>query len=81
MDLKLARTDLKQDCKIQSLADILKVANEHKRGKIFYLDKDNSDKDLKKAISTLTSKGKTCFLREIKYGLDEKDYIYELHLL
>ena len=51
------------------------------RDKIFYFDRTNNHKDLLKAVSFFEKKGKKAYLSEIKIGLDEKDYIYELHII
>lgn len=49
--------------------------------KIFYFDKENSHKDLVALVEHFETKGFSVYLREIKYGLGEGDYMYEVHIL
>ena len=78
MKLKLARTTLKAKPKtieLKKLEDAL--ANKS----IFYFDKDNSHKELKELIEHFEEKGYSVYMREVKYGLDENEYIYEVHII
>lgn len=49
--------------------------------RIFYFDKENSHKDLVALVEHFEEKDFSVYLREVKYGLDEADYMYEVHIL
>ena len=77
MELLLARQELKdKPKKIQ-----LKKVQEELSQKIFYFDKDNSHKDMMELVDTLENDGLNVNFREIKYGLGEEEYMYEVHAL
>ncbi|DAB40111.1 MAG: hypothetical protein QG564_1346 [Campylobacterota bacterium] len=78
MKLKLARTTLKAKPKI---VEITKIEEELADKSIFYFDKDNSHKELKAVIEYFEEKGYSVYMREVKYGLDENEYIYEVHII
>jgi hypothetical protein len=78
MKLKLARTTLKAKPKI---VDLKTIEDELEEKSIFYFDKENSHKDLKDAIEHFEEKGFSVYLREVKYGLDEGEFIYEVHII
>ena len=48
---------------------------------MFYFDKTNSHKDLVEFVENLEEFGLSVYFREIRYGLDEEDYIYQVHVL
>ncbi len=54
---------------------------EIKPNSFFYFHKDTSYKDLKDLIDKLEEKGHSVYFREVKYGLDEGAYMYELHII
>jgi hypothetical protein len=78
MELKLARTSLSATPKETTLEDI--EENLEKKS-IFYFDKDNSHKDLKNLIEYFEDKGYSVYMREVKYGLNDDDFIYEIHIV
>ncbi len=78
MKLKLARTTLKAKPKSIELS---KLEEELANRSIFYFDKDNSHKDLKALIEHFEEKGYSVYMREVKYGLDDNEYIYEVHII
>jgi hypothetical protein len=78
MKLKLARTTLKAKPK---MIDLKKIEDELTKKSIFYFDKDNSHKDLKSMIKYFEDKDFSVYMREVKYGLDENEYIYEVHII
>jgi hypothetical protein len=47
----------------------------------YYFHKETSYKDLKDLIDKLEEKGYSVYFREVKFGLDEGAYMYELHIL
>lgn len=80
MEIKLARKELSkkpQTISLKKIEDDLK----NKDQIIYYLDKDNSQKDLKAFIEYFEEKGFSVYPRTVKYGLDENDYMYEVHIL
>ncbi|MGP1580287.1 MAG: HP0268 family nuclease [Wolinella sp.] len=80
MDIKLARTELEgKGAKIS--IEKLKERLESKGQKIFYFDKENSHKDLMSLIDHFEKSGKSVYFREIRYGLNEGDYMYEVHII
>ena len=80
MELKLARVNLKSKPKKVELA---KVEEMFSKGKavIVYFDKENSHKDLLSLQDHFESQGKSFYMNEVKYGLSEDDYMYEVHVL
>lgn len=80
MELKLARTELNSKPKnisIEKLVDSFK----QDAGAIFYFDKTNAHKDLMEAIKRFEKEGFNTYFREIRYGLDQDDYLYQIHVL
>jgi len=78
MKLKLARTTLKAKPKT---IELTKLEEELPSRSIFYFDKENSHKELKELIEYFEQKGYSVYMREVKYGLDENEYIYEVHII
>jgi CRISPR/Cas system CSM-associated protein Csm5 (group 7 of RAMP superfamily) len=78
MKLKLARTTLKGKPKIVEIEEIIA---ELATKSIFYFDKENSHKELKELIEFFEEKGYSVYMREVKYGLDENEYVYEVHII
>ncbi|HIE34834.1 MAG TPA: hypothetical protein EYP79_01370 [Campylobacterales bacterium] len=80
MELKLARNELNTKPKsitIKKIEEDVEKTGE----KIFYFDRENSHKDLVELVDYFEDKGYSVYLREVKYGLDDKDYLYEVHIL
>ncbi|RLA72402.1 MAG: hypothetical protein DRG24_03110 [Epsilonproteobacteria bacterium] len=48
---------------------------------ILYFDRENSHKDLLELQDHIEAKGKSFYMREVKYGLSENEYMYEVHIL
>ncbi len=80
MELKLARENLKAKPKTIDLEKI-KEAVDKEGNKIFYFDRENSHKSLMDMVDFFENEGYSVYFREVKYGLDENDYIYEVHIL
>lgn len=79
MDLKLAKPTLDSKSEKISLKQIEEECE--KSEKIYYFSNENAHKDLLKIVEHFQSKGRNAYLREARYGLDEKEYIYELHII
>jgi hypothetical protein len=80
MEIKLARKDLKSKPKSVEF-DAIKSRLEKEEQVIFYFDKENSHKDILDLVDMIGELGKSVYHREVKYGLDENDYLYEVHAL
>lgn len=80
MELKLARTELTNKPKKVELAKVEAMV-EKEDSVIIYFDKENSHKDLLNLQDHFESKGKSFYMHEVKYGLSEDDYMYEVHVL
>jgi len=78
MKLKLARTTLKAKPKT---IELKKLEEELANKSIFYFDKDNSHKEMIKLIEYFEEKSYSVYMREVKYGLDDNEYIYEVHIV
>lgn len=80
MDLKLARNLINDKPKNISLSKI-EDAVEKEGQNFFYFDKENSHKQLIALVEHFEKKGLNVYHRIIRYGLDEQDYMYEVHIL
>ncbi len=80
MELKAARTELKAKPKAITIEKIEKEL-EKEGQKIFYFDRENSHKDLMEMVEYFEKKGCGVYFREIRFGLNENDYLYEVHIL
>lgn len=80
MELLLARNELNEKPKKVQL-DKLKDELKKEPQKIFYFDRDNSHKDMMNLVDTLEKDGFNIYFREIKYGLADDEYMYEVHAL
>ena len=80
MDIKLVREHISekpQKVTIKKLEEML----EAQKMDIFYCDKENSHKDMMALMEYFEKKGKHVYFREVKYGLDEGDYMYEYNII
>lgn len=80
MDLKLARNLINEKPKSISLAKIEEAVTREGQ-KFFYFDKENSHKGLIALVEHFEKKGLSVYHRTIKYGLNESDFMYEVHIL
>ena len=80
MTLKLAKQDKDAKQKTLKLEDIAKEV-EKSGQKVFYFDQNNAHKDLVALVDFFEEKGYSVYLREVRFGLDENDYLYEVHVL
>ncbi len=80
MELKAARTELNAKPKTIGVEKIEKELEKNGQ-KIFYFDRENSHKDLMEMVEYFEEKGYSVYFREIRFGLDENDYLYEVHIL
>ena len=80
MELKLARTELTGKPKTVSLQKVLETLK-NDGNTIFYFDKTNTHKVLMEAIKEFENEGLSVYFKEVRYGLDPDDYLYQVHLL
>jgi len=80
MDLKFARTDIETKPKKVDL-DKLEASVEKEGSIIFYFDKENSHKDLLELQDYFEQKGKSFYMSEVKYGLADSEYMYQVHII
>lgn len=76
--MKLARASITTKPK---LIDISKIEEDLEKKSIFYFDKDNSHKDLKALIEYFEDKDYSVYMREVKFGLNDDEFIYEVHIV
>jgi len=80
MKLKLAKQHANEDAGSITLKDIEGMLKE-KESLILYFDQENAHKDLLAMKEKFEEKDYGVYVKEVKYGLDESDYIYEVHIL
>lgn len=80
MELKFARTDVDTKPKKADLAKI-EAAVEKEESVIFYFDRENSHKDLLALQDYFEEKGKSFYMSEVKYGLSDNEYMYQVHII
>lgn len=80
MDLKLARVSLNEKPQSISLKKIEELITKEGQ-QFFYFDRDTSHKDLISLVQNFEKKGLNVYHRIVKYGLDNDDYMYEVHIL
>lgn len=80
MELILAKQNLNDKRKTITIEAIEKELAKGDK-EIFYFDQANSHKDLVALVEAFEEKGFSVYLREVKFGLDEDNYMYEMHIL
>lgn len=80
MQLKLARTELSAKPKSVKLEELEEQVQKSGQ-KIFYFDRENSHKDLISLVEFFENKGLSVYHRSVRYGLNENEYMYEVHIL
>ncbi len=80
MELLLARNELTEKPKKVQL-DKIKEELQKDGEKIFYFDRDNSHKDMMSLVDALEDEDYNVYFREVKYGLADDEYMYEVHAL
>jgi GTP cyclohydrolase II len=81
MKLKLAKNKDTQEIKEVSIDEIEEQVKQDRMGAILYFDQENSHKDLVEMVEVFEDKGYSVYLKEIRFGLDENNYMYEVHIL
>jgi hypothetical protein len=80
MELLYARNELNEKPKKVQL-DKIKEDLKKDGQKIFYFDRDNSHKDMMALVDAIEADGYNVYFREVKYGLADDEYMYEVHSL
>jgi len=80
MDILIARDEIDSKPKKISLTKIKEELNTDGE-KIYYFDKDNSHKNMMSLVDSLENAGYNAYFREVKYGLGDDEYMYELHAI
>ena len=80
MDLKIARTEIDKKPKKIELEKI-ESAVEKEDNVIFYFDRENSHKDLLELQDHFEAKGKSFYMSEVKFGLSDNEYMYQVHIV
>ncbi|MCF6339347.1 MAG: hypothetical protein L3J10_01155 [Sulfurimonas sp.] len=80
MDLKFARTDITTKPKKADLSK-MEASVEKDDSVIFYFDRENSHKDLLELQDYFEKKGKSFYMSEVKYGLSDSEYMYQVHII
>lgn len=79
-DLRLAKSEVNEKAKTISLKKIEEAITQDGQS-FFYFDKENSHKQLIALVEYFEKKGLSVYHRTVKYGLDDEDYMYEVHIL
>ena len=80
MDLKIARVELKLKPKKIEVSKIEDMVTKEE-SVIIYFDRDNTHKDLLELQDHFEAQGKSFYMREVKFGLSENEYMYEVHII
>jgi len=80
MDILLAREELTSKPKKVKFEKLLEGLSKNEE-EIFYFDRENSHKDMMTIVDKFEEAGYTVHFREVKYGLADDEYIYEIHSL
>lgn len=80
MELKLARVEI--DAKPKKI-DTKKIDEmlAKEDSAILYLDRENSHKDILELQDYYEERGRSFYMKEVKYGLADDEYMYEVHIL
>ncbi|MEA3289249.1 MAG: HP0268 family nuclease [Campylobacterota bacterium] len=80
MDILLARKELIEKPKKVNFDKLLESLAKNEE-EIFYFDRENSHKDMMSIVDKFEEAGYNVHFREVKYGLADEEYLYELHAL
>ncbi len=80
MDILLARKELTSKPKKVNFEKLLEELVQ-KEEEIFYFDRENSHKDMMAIVDKFEEAGYAVHFREVKYGLADDEYLYEIHTL
>ncbi len=78
MELKLAKSSYGAKFKEIKIEEIEEKLNKER---FFYFARENEHKDLNAMLEYFEEKGHIVLMKEVKYGLGDSDYIYEVHII
>ena len=81
MELLIAREELSKKPKKMQLDKIKEELNKSSNAELLYFDRDNSHKDMMALVDALEDDDYNVYFREVKYGLADDEYMYEVHAL
>jgi hypothetical protein len=81
MKLKLAKQHSDETAADSITLKDIEAMLKEKESLMLYFDQENAHKDLVALVEKFEDKDYSVYLKEVKYGLDENDYIYEVHIL
>jgi hypothetical protein len=81
MELLIAREELTQKPKKMQLDKVKEVLKKGSNAELLYFDRDNSHKDMMALVDALEDDDYNVYFREVKYGLADDEYMYEVHAL
>ena len=80
MDILLARKELTDKPKKVTLLKLKEELKEDKE-RIYYFDRENSHKNMMTLVDSFENDGYNVYFREVKYGLSDEEYVYEVHIM
>lgn len=80
MELLLSRNELNAKPKKIELEKIEEMVQK-KGSVIIYFDRENSHKDLLSLQEHFENEGNSVYMREVRFGLADNEYMYEIHFL
>jgi hypothetical protein len=80
MEILLAREEITSKPKKAKLEKLLAILETDEEA-IFYFDRDNSHKIIMEVVEKVEAQGYNVHFREVRYGLADEEYIYEVHAL
>ncbi len=80
MDILIARKELSDKPKKVTLSK-LKEEVKKTENEIYYFDRDNSHKNMMSLVDSFENDGYNVYFREVKYGLSDEEYMYEVHIM
>jgi len=81
MKLKLAKQHGSEEAAGSVTLKDIETMLKEEESLMLYFDQENAHKDLVALVEKFEDKDYSVYLKEVKYGLDESDYIYEVHIL
>jgi hypothetical protein len=79
VEFKLAKNELQGKSKKISVKTMEEEVTGS--GKIYYFDKDNTHKEMMALVEHFENRGNSIYFKEVKFSLDEGDYLYEVHII
>lgn len=80
MDILIARKELTDKPKKVTLSKLKEEVKETEN-KIYYFDRDNSHKNMMALVDSFENDEYNVYFREVKYGLSDEEYMYEVHIM